>query len=368
MKRRIVLLLLITNMILVGCWDQHQLVNKTLVNGVSFDLTEDEEIKGAVRALTIQSKGGGQFEILDEIVSSVKPTDVGMEIEANSMSAGEIDFSKSHIILLGEDLAKKGIQMYLEPFYRNKDSYISSKVLITKGKAFDIISTEEEKSPIAFYILQMLTGLEETTIIPNETTFLVWKQILDPKKDIILPYLEKKQSGKIAVAGVALLNGEKFTGKTLSKDQSSLLLLLMNQLKKTGRMGLILNKETKQSVAFNVINMKRDFSVSVEKRSKKINSKINLTLEVEVLSYPQNFKKDIDIQKLNKELSVVLTKKAKEVTDILLQANCDPFGIGSRVASFHPEIWKTMNWEKEYPNVQIDPDVKVEITKTGNVF
>ncbi|MEH7305857.1 Ger(x)C family spore germination C-terminal domain-containing protein [Neobacillus drentensis] len=86
------------------------------------------------------------------------------------------------------------------------------------------------------------------------------------------------------------------------------------------------------------------------------------------MNLPQDFKKELNIKKLNEDLSDELTKQAKEVTNTLLKANCDVLGIGRRISSFHPELWKKINWEKEYKNVQFEPKVKVNIIKTGNVF
>ncbi|MFS0775036.1 hypothetical protein ABC255_03200 [Neobacillus sp. 3P2-tot-E-2] len=60
---------------------------------------------------------------------------------------------------------------------------------------------------------------------------------------MVLPYLERVESDKVQVAGVALFNGDKYTGKTLSKEKSGLLLSLMNQLDKTNRMALVLGSK-----------------------------------------------------------------------------------------------------------------------------
>ncbi|EPD52081.1 Ger(X)C family germination protein [Paenisporosarcina sp. HGH0030] len=370
MRNRLLLILIIINIFLAGCWDQHQLVNKTLVNGISFDLTEEGKIHATVRALNIKSKGGGQFEIEDELVSAERPTLAGLGIDINSMTAGQVDFSQAHIILIGDELAQNGILQLLDPFYRGKDSNIVAKIAITKGKAEDIISSEKEKSPIAFFILQTIEEAEESTLLPEETIFTVWTNILTTGKDFILPYLEKGESDKIAIAGVALFNGDKFSGKTLSKEQSSLLLLLLDQLKKTNNMELMLIQasEEDRSIAFSTRKMKRNMEIKVDKTSGDITCNIDISIQIEVNTYPQNLTKDLNIKKLNKEISVELTNQAKEVIAILLQANCDAFGIGMRLANTHPDIWKKMNWDEDYKNVQIEPKVNVSIIKTGAVY
>jgi Ger(x)C family germination protein len=368
MRKIFLVILLILPIVLTGCWDQRLLVNRTLLNGISFDLTEEGNIAAAVRALNIQSKGGGLFEISDELVEAERPTIVGLGLDVDSKISGEIDASKAHVLIIGEELAKKGIHPFIEFFYRNRESYLSSKIVISKGKGKDILSVEKEKSPIAFVILQLLQGAEADTVIPKKNTFTVWNNILDPGKDMVLPYLERVKPDKVTVAGVALFNDDRYTGSTIPKEKSGILLSLMNQLDKTNRMALILgSKKDGQSISFATRDLTRNLEVQVN-QDEKITCKINLNIDIEVISYPQDIKNELNIKKLNHDLSNELTKQAKEITDTLVKANCDAFGIGRQISSFHPELWKKINWDQEYKNVQIEPVVKVNIIKTGNVF
>jgi Ger(x)C family germination protein len=356
------------NLCLAGCWDQHQLVNKTFVNGISFDLTDEGNVKATVRALDIKGKGGGQFEIKDELLHAERPSQAGLAIDIDSMVTGEVDFSQAHILLIGDEMAKNGINQLLEPFYRGKQSNITQKIAISKGEAETIIATEIEKSPIAFFIFQSIEGAEESSSLPTENVSTVWTKILTPGKDMILPYLEKVEPDKIKIAGVALFNGDKFSGKTLSNEQSSLLLLLLDKLKVTNRMAIMLNQEQEKTITFSTRKMKRDMEIKVDKTSGKITCNVEINLQIEVISYPQNFTEKINIKKVEKELSIALTKQAKEVITTLIQANCDAFGIGMNISSKHPDLWKKMNWDEEYKNVQIEPKVNVKAIKTGNVF
>ncbi|MGM0836464.1 MAG: Ger(x)C family spore germination protein [Bacillota bacterium] len=355
--------------LLTGCWDQNLLVNKKLINGISFDLTEDDEILLTTRALSIQSKGGGQFEINDELVQATRPTVAGLAIDIDNKLPGKLDISKAHIVIIGEDIAKKGIHPLLEGMYRPKDSYITAKIVMGKGKASDILSTEPEKSPIAFDILQGLKAAENTNLIPEENIITTWTKVVDSGKDSVLPYLEKVESNKIEIAGVALLHGDKFTGTTLLKDQSKMLLLLMKELKKISYFAMVLNQENKaQSIGFTAKSMKRNLDLKVDKKSHQIVCKIDLKLDIKINTYPQEFDKKVDIEKLHKDLSEELTNQAKNVTNTLLEANCDALGIGSRIASLHPDLWKQIDWEEEYKNVQFEPNVKVNIINTGTIY
>ncbi|MET3193632.1 Ger(x)C family spore germination protein [Bacillus sp. OAE603] len=366
MRKRIIFLnICLISMFLSGCWDQSLLVSRTLINGVSFDLEENGDIAAAARALNIESKGAGQFELKDELVATKSrfSSEVGPFI--NYKMPGKIDVSKAHIILIGEELAKKGIHPFLELFYRPKDAYVTSRVVITKGKASDVLSIEPQKSPIAFEILRGLEAAELSTNIPRETVFSTWSHVVDIGEDIILPYIEKVEKDRASIGGVYLFHKDKYTGFSIPKDRSTLLLLLMDGLSKEGIMALHLERD--RSIAFRVTDEKRKLDLVIDK-SNRITCKINLEIDINVVSYSNNFKEKFNTDSLNKDLSVLLTKDAKKLTNTLLEANCDAFGVGRKLASSHQDLWKKLDWEKDYKNIQFEPKVKVNVEKTGTVF
>lgn len=337
-----------------------------MVNGISFDLDQDDNILATVRALNIENKGGGQFEVKDELVKVKRPTLSGMEIDINSKLPGQIDVSKAHIILIGRDLAKKGIYPFLELFYRPRQAYISTRVVIAEDKASDIITTDPGTSPIAFVVLKGLETAEETTKIPKETAFTAWTQITDTGRDIVLPFVKKDETDKITIGGIDLFNGDKFSGISLPNEKGSLLLLLMDRLTKYSEMVVQLDEH--QSISFRVKNMKRNLDIKVDKKTKKITCKLNLTLDLTVISYSDKIGEKLNKEKLNKEISQNLTNQSNEITNSLLEANCDALGIGGILSSSYPDIWKKINWENNYKDVKFKTSVKVKIDRTGPVF
>lgn len=364
--RKVILLFVIGfTLLLTSCWDQNLLINKKFINGISFDLTEDDQFLGTVRALTIQNKGGGQFDVQDELVHAIRPGISGLALDINNKLPGQIDATKSHIILIGEKMAKKGIHSILELFYRNKNAYVSARIVIAKEKGSELLSLEPQTSPIAFVVLKGLQTAETTTKIPKETVFTTWSKIVDPGKDVVLPYVEKDETDKIRISGISLFNGDKYSGISLNSEQSSILLLLMDRLGKIGEM--VTGFDKKHAVAYNTIKEKRELEIKTTKSSLKIIAKINLTLDIQ-LNTSTGAQGEINIEKLSKELSKKLTKQSQEVTKALLDANCDALGIGRKLSSSHPEIWKKLDWEKDYKNVQFETKVKVNIIKTGSVF
>jgi spore germination protein KC len=43
----------------------------------------------------------------------------------------------------------------------------------------------------------------------------------------------------------------------------------------------------------------------------------------------------------------------------------DPLGIGRRVRAFHPVVWEKDDWNETFSEIEIKPDITVEVTRTG---
>ncbi|KEO79225.1 hypothetical protein MKN04_06045 [Paenibacillus polymyxa] len=44
---------------------------------------------------------------------------------------------------------------------------------------------------------------------------------------------------------------------------------------------------------------------------------------------------------------------------------CDAFGVGRQLIAHHPVVWKSVDWNEEYPNVRFHPQVTVDIVGNG---
>lgn len=130
----------ILSMVLTGCWDIQYLTNKKMVNGISLDAAKDNQISGSVRAIILESKGGGQFDVKDEVMQATGDSVFKIGSTIDSMLPGTIEASKTHVMIIGEDLARRGIMPLLETFYRNPKGYLKSNILISTGLASEILS------------------------------------------------------------------------------------------------------------------------------------------------------------------------------------------------------------------------------------
>lgn len=365
MRKQLFLLISIGTLaaLLTGCWDINYLTNKKMINGISFDAAENGLLTGTVRSIVLISKGGGQFDVKDQMSQATGDSVASIGAKIDSKLPGTLEASKTHVMIMGEELAKKGVLDPLETFFRSNKAYLTSNILISKGLASEILKIQSaETTPIAFSIMQMINGAERSTYIPEHTLFSIWPQISDPGEDVVLPIVRKLENNEIIIDSSGLFDGDKFTGVTLPRNESSLLLLLSDRLKKLAYLDIPVGSAT---VNFDVHKVKRKLQLSVNEATQAIECFIKLDLYGNIRSYPSKLMENIDREKLNQQLAESLNKQAEVITDKLLKANCDAFGIGRKIRTSYPTLWSSVDWKTKYKEVKMKPEIIVHIKSTG---
>lgn len=367
MKKLIPLLTsMLALLMLPGCWDTDRLVNKKIINGIALDASENDHILGTASTIRLINKGGGQFDEKDEVVQAIgnSVTEIGLLI--NNMLPGKIEASKTHIVIVGEELAKKGVLAPLEVFYRNAKGNLNSSFLIAKGKAADMLEVENTPtgSPIAFDIMQMIQGAQFAAIAPEQTLYTLWTELLDDDADIVIPVINKRSGERIVIDSVALMDGDKYTGRTMSQNESKLLLLMMGKLNKTTILDVPLQTMT-DTLVFEVINSSNKLEVQIDKTTGYIDCVVNVKLYGDITSYPLTGDVEASKEKLSAEAENSLRKEASLVIGKLQAARCDALGIGRRIKLSHPDQWKELDWNTAYPKVRVKLEFKIDFASTG---
>ncbi|MBP3961773.1 Ger(x)C family spore germination protein [Paenibacillus lignilyticus] len=355
--------ILLCSMILTGCWDSQYLSTKKMVNGLSLDIAKDNSLMMTIRAIQLKSKGGGQFDVKDQEMQATGESTYSVGRKIDSMLPGTVEATKTHIIIVGEELAKQGLLAPLEYFYRNPKGYLNSNILISKGVGAEVLSFKKiDNSPIAFGIMQLIHGAVRSTVAPDQTLYSIWSQLFDPGEDMILPIIYKLGNKALVVDSVGLFDGDKYSGVSLSNDNSILLLLLLGKLNTFANLDIPIDDSL---LTLQTRKMKRAVRLAVNKKTSEIEFVVKVDLYGVISSFPNHLGQEIDREQVKKEITEYLNKRAMGVTSKLQQANCDAFGIGRRLKAHHSKLWKTIDWKKAYKEVKIRPEVQVHIKSTG---
>ncbi len=353
---------------LTACWDQRQFKNMKLVLAAGFDLEENEKIKSTVIIPNVQKAAEGPGSENIQTVTSVSNTLREGRAHIDHKISKRFDASKVRVLLLGEELAKQEILPLLDVFYRDPKSNLHAQLAIVKGKAEDVVKLRVEHEPrISSYLSGLLEGQVKTTQAPYHNIQLICAELMEPGQDFVLPLISLNEEEQMLHAeGLALFHGQRYTGKSLNPRESLLLILMNGEKGKIARITAKLKEDEetfiKNFISFDVTGVKH--KIKIEKKD-DLEVNIKLDLKAGISEYPHDHLTPKSLKEIEKKLTKILTEDAKKVIEKIQDANSDVFGIGRRLQAYHQKEWKTLNWEEEYPEITITPEVNVAIEEHG---
>ncbi|NIK78945.1 Ger(x)C family germination protein [Paenibacillus castaneae] len=353
-------------LLLCGCWDQQLMKNERNVSIGGIDQGSNGMIRATVSIRDISVTESGTKDT-SEVHSVLARSTQHAREKIDEEISGSYSAAKLRVLLISEEFVKNQDMMpYLDVYYRDPKSPLSARIAVTKGKAEDMIAHKKIGSKtIGLYIDDLLNSLEKSTTIPRVNIQTLHP--LDRGFDFSLPYLID-HNGKPTVSGIALFKGVQMTA-TLDQDDSKLYLLLSNLQSKKTLLTLRVDNPQKSNgydyVSIEIKSLKRKLKVTVSD-DQQIKVKLQLKLRVSVVEDPSNHLYSMSVlHNLEKILAEELTDDSKEIVQKMQRAGHDGFGIARRLMSFHPKLWKQINWSEEYPKIPFDTSVSLQIVNTG---
>ncbi|WP_308635197.1 Ger(x)C family spore germination protein [Paenibacillus silvisoli] len=348
---------------LTGCWDRRELKEIRIEQAEGFDLQENGKIRFTITIPSIKSATRSKSTIVVPSIGAEGRTINEAYLDIKKSVSQELDFGKARVILINKRFAKKGLYPALESYYRESHSPINVKMAIVDDSAGKLLEMKaEDRLMISDYLYDLLQSGEENGLIPKASPYLITALLMGRGIDVTLPIVNPAGANRAKLTGVALFHMKQMTGE-LDSDHAMLLVMLskFNSMQFTVTEHVAALK-TDISLFFNRENRK----VTVTTGQDSIKAVVNVHVTGNLVEIPFLTKVDEEtLQKISSELERKLNERAKEVIKELQQANCDALGIGVHVKAHHNRFWKSVKWEKVYPEITIEPRIKVDIVKKG---
>lgn len=249
---------------------------------------------------------------------------------------------------------------------------MNSFIIVTKGKSKDYFTNPipNEGIPSQYYE-DLFRSAIKRNIIPEVYLLQASRIFYNEGNDIVIPYVSHSQDKTPEIAGLALFNGGKFTGKTLSIDES-ILFNVMNEQSDIIHPQFIEkifsgndpNIENYITFNFTKINPKVKTSI-VDGRVKAM---ITMNVQVEVIESPK-LKVKHNVNKMQNIIEKKLTKQGNSIIKKLQNANCDGLSIGRKLMAFHSDEFKKTDWKNGgYKNGDIQVKFNVRISQHGLIY
>jgi spore germination protein KC len=356
-----------------GCWDRLEVNDMALVLASGVDAMPQQKYKVSIQ-LALPTGGGesqaqtssaGKNSFFVEDETGVDIWDTTSKIQEKL--SRRVFPAHRRILIIGEKLAKRGLQPILDAFIRQPESRMRTYILVAKG------GTAEKILKAPYPIEKVPTeGIRE--ILHSEIGLAVdLKNLLMDRaanQSIVLPTVELAENGKTTkkifqISGAAVFHHDKLAGYLNDRQTRGLVLLRQEPLK----------SELTVYIPALKGNMSADMlKTSIKVKAKKIRGQIVMYINtLAQLGIAEN-QTELDLSEPKTVTAIEhlfaeeLKKQLKTSLDeVQKKYKSDVVGFGEVIHRTYPQDWKSMkqNWDQKFPNLKIVWDTSAKIKRTG---
>lgn len=347
---------------LSGCWNYHELNDLAITTSMSFDIKDDTYI---VSYMVVSPKK-------DEANSNESKTSVTIyKGEGKSISSAYTALNKENpkvpyighldIVIISEELAKKGIYDVVDFLMRNPESRKQFYVALSKGT--DAKSVLEVLSPLDSF--SSITNNQSDIFMAQYSDFV--KKLLDDGINPILSGIELDGDidPKTKIDKIGLFKGDVLVGWANYK-QSIGINILNNNTKSA-----LLETSCDDKYAISTLNnIKSEIKASFYKDIPKLNIDIRADGSITQINCNWN----LEDENVFRNLEIQFEKELKGIMEdsILLaqkEYNVDIFGYGNYIYKNHYHKWEKLKnrWDDQiFPDLDIAVSTKINLKNTGS--
>lgn len=377
----LILIITLIAFLTTGCWDLNDIDKRAIVIAIGVDYADapkssnyehSEQIKLTAQIAIPQKLGGGAGQppgMGEESVWNI--SGVGRNISMAFMQLEkqlqyEIFLGHVRVIIFSEDIAREGINRYLNYFRNNPQFRRLSYILISENKAEEILNTYPETATLqGAYLMNMVEKDVKKGTMPEipfiEFVIRLVEKGIDPVAIIINSY-----ENKLKYSGLAIFKGERMVGKISVEEGWNFI-----QLTEKNFGGLEVVRDVRDELGRITIQISgiESYFRPVLTEDDNFLFKIDLQCEGKILSQETatDYSNPILFKQLEKRVSNE-TKKELEVLFFKIQKkyNSDIFGFGEMVRAYMPSEWnKVDNWREEFRKAELKISVRTKIRRIG---
>ncbi|MFC4807795.1 Ger(x)C family spore germination protein [Paenibacillus sp. GCM10023250] len=358
---------------LSGCWNSRELNNLAIVTGMGIDrmngtgqyLVSFQVVNSSKLAANLDGGGPGELPII--VYAATENSLFGAMRKASQKISRQLFFSHTQLLVIGEAMARGGIQELFDFFDRSHEFRLNMPVIVSKDTT-------------AQAILRKVTPLEKASASGLnkrlKMTQSVWahnltvdvKDIISAQsraQDMALSGIENTpEKGIMVYDGLAVFREGKMTG-WLKGEHAIAILMLKNTIKST--IFQLSCPHSKDKLFVELLSAKSSLQVGMRSGKPAFRIRVKEEGNVSEVHCPVDLNNKATMVKLQREwadrtkamLEATIRTSMNERTDIL--------GFGEAVSRKYPKAWKRMerDWREAYADVDFDVSVEAYLRNTG---
>lgn len=372
------ILSLVILLMLTGCWDKKELNEVAVVIGAGVDKEADNKYRVTAQVIKpVTSQGGpagGGSELPTWSLSADGVTIMDAIRTLNKISPRRLYWPHMQIIIFGEELAKEGTAPVLNWFERDRDSRSGTYVVVTRGKAEDLLNQKIELGNVAAAAMaDFLDTAELRQIDARRTTLRDYMEFLttegiDPGLDVIDPKSIRGKPETYQLTGLAVMKDDKLAGYI--QGQKAMGIDIAYGKFQYGIITVPL-AEKEDFFSYQVTDLRNNIKTDIS--DGKITVSMDIFMEGNLSDNTGNEQLALRPDKLKqaekqieKEVAQSIQQTFKEATEM----ESDLYGIGREIRRHHPDFWHEVKegWHSRLKEVQLDIKVEANIRRSGLIF
>lgn len=379
-----------------GCWDSLEIENRALILGLAIDEPSPEE-SGTEEEITYERhnkpkkdqylitaqvavpgrvplgpSNSGSSDVTKNSIWVVKVAGISLDDALNNLQQQIADpkyLIHLRVIVISEAIAKRGLSDLNDYLRRNAEVRRRTWMLVSEGKAADIMSIAPplERIP-TLYLLNLAERAVSYGKFPLDYLGIFWSTDSKWGENGYLPYITIKGDNNVMIKGIAYFSNGVMAGKTnpigigafmAAKGLSIGGYSVMTEVPGIGHVMV----QTRERSSHIITRIEND----------KPAAKFEIRLEG---SITEHLEEHIDIHS-PRQITLIQDNFNRLAKGIVLELirdtqkhHSDIFGIGEIVRVRHPSYWKEQvhskqDWENIYSDIPIEIDLEMRIRQNG---
>lgn len=380
------LLSLISTIFLTGCWDRHEIQDRSFVLAVAIDLA-DHGLENSTPLETFTEGSGRKPLRLSLQVLSLAPqkrgentpsktyviSNTGRSIhemlrDANGQNSKPLWFEHIQSIIISEAAVRKfGLIPLIDLFRRDAEVRWRTKIYITPQDArpfLDFVPQTGEAGGI--FISNISRSIKNLHIAGSNTDLGATSVRLDNKVDIVLPVIE--MSGKqVKVRSMAVFKKDKFVEYWDEYTIKGAKFLL--GIEKAALIAFQCPIHPDETVVFEMFQ--QETAVTPQINGDQISFKINIAMRGNIGEISCSGDHDATDKAFMDKAEMLFAQEVQHNVEHALQvmqkAGIDDAGFAQKLKAYEPKTWEKVKdrWDEVFPTIPIETTVRISIQNTG---
>ena len=389
---------------LSGCWSAKKINDLAIINIIGIDQNDAGDIEVSTllvkpASLFAQTTVGGKEESFQDkfLIETTTGKNIfeAMGKLSNAISEN-IYLGHVNVVIFGEDAARDRMESSLDFFRRENNFRPNIKLLVTKGRASDMIKISPEFNLTLGLEIQNMTEKHHytpTMMVKDLSQFLkdLTSNTIDPITGVVMPakelgveavgenkdtqnkgstektMTETESPRALSTQGTAVFKGGHLKG-FLDEDETRGLLSIQGELQNEI---VVLSCGEKDNGTISVIIRDTQSQFSPHTTDENMKMLVNIEINADITEITcSNLELDTEkIERLNKQLGDIIVQDASNVLNkAQKQWQTDIFGFGQAIYRKNPREWDQMapEWRNgTLKKMNVDLKVQANISRYG---